>query len=229
MVDLDLGTTRTRVAVLISGRGSNLGALIAGQQPGAHYEIALVIANRPGAGGLDVAAAAGIANLTIDHKAYDGREPFEQALDQKLNEAGVRLVCLAGFMRVLSPWFVERWQDRLLNIHPSLLPAFKGLDTHARALKAGVRVHGCTVHLVRPELDDGPVLVQGTVPVREDDTEKTLAARVLEVEHRCYPLALELVASGRARLVDGRMMVEGATGPASGWINPDGPAGDRKT
>lgn len=220
LVDLDLDTTRARVAVLVSGRVSNLEALITGQRADAHYEIVLVIANRPGAGGLDVAEAAGIPNLVVDHKAYEGREPFERALDQKLDEAGVRLVCLAGFMRVLSPWFVERWRDRLLNIHPSLLPSFKGLDTHARALEAGVRVHGCTVHLVRPELDDGPILVQGTVPVLQDDTEETLAARVLAVEHRCYPLALELVASGRARLVDGRVMAEGVTEPASGWINP---------
>ena len=213
-VDLDLGTSRTRVAVLVSGRGSNLGALItAGKKPEAPFEIALVIANRPGAGGLDVAAAAGIPNLVVDHRAYDGREAFERALDLKLDEAGVRLVCLAGFMRVLSPWFVTRWQDRLLNIHPSLLPAFKGLNTHERALTSGVRVHGCTVHLVRPELDDGPILVQGTVPVLPDDTEETLAARVLEVEHRCYPLALELVASGRVQVNDGRVRIEGTAQP----------------
>lgn len=217
MVDLDLDTIRTRVAVLVSGRGSNLKALIAGQRPDAHYEIALVIANRPAAGGLDVAGAAGIPNLVVDHKAFDSRETFEQALDQELNEASIGLVCLAGFMRVLSPWFVERWQDRLLNIHPSLLPAFKGLDTHVRALRAGVRIHGCTVHLVRPELDDGPILVQGTVPVLQDDTEDTLAARVLEVEHRCYPLALELVASGRTKIEGGRVMVQGAKALAVDW------------
>ncbi len=217
MVDLDQDTSRTRVAVLVSGRGSNLKALISGQRVDARYEIGLVIANRPGAGGLEVAAAADIPNLVVDHKAHDGREAFERVLDQKLNEAGVELVCLAGFMRVLSPWFVARWQDRLLNIHPSLLPAFKGLDTHARALEAGVRVHGCTVHLVRAELDDGPILVQGTVPVLQDDTEGTLAARVLEVEHRCYPLALELVTSGRARLVDGRVAVDGERVPIVDW------------
>ena len=221
-VDLDLGTSRSRVAVLISGRGSNLKALIAaGEKPDAPFEIALVISNRPGAGGLDVAAAAEIPGLVIDHRAYDDREAFERTLDQKLNEAGVRLGCLAGFMRVLTPWFVERWQDRLLNIHPSLLPAFKGLDTHARALEAGVRVHGCTVHLVRPDLDDGPILVQGTVPVLQNDTEDALAARVLEVEHRCYPLALELVASGRAKVAEGRVTVEGATAPTVRWMNPE--------
>ncbi|MGI9417992.1 MAG: phosphoribosylglycinamide formyltransferase [Geminicoccaceae bacterium] len=221
-VDLDLGISRSRVAVLVSGRGSNLKALIAaGEKPDAPFEIALVISSQPAAGGLDVAAAAGIPGLVIDHKAYGGREAFERALDQKLNEAGVRLVCLAGFMRVLTPWFVERWQDRLLNIHPSLLPAFKGLDTHARALEAGVRVHGCTVHLVRPDLDDGPILVQGIAPVLPNDTEDTLAARVLEVEHRCYPLALALVASGRAKVAEGRVTVKGATAPAVKWMNPE--------
>ncbi|MDH3659614.1 MAG: phosphoribosylglycinamide formyltransferase [Alphaproteobacteria bacterium] len=223
MVDLDLDTSRTHVAVLISGRGSNLKALIeAGQRPEAPFDIALVISNRPGAGGLGVAEAAGIPSLVIDHKTFDGREPFERALDQKLNEAGVRLVCLAGFMRLLTPWFVERWRDRLLNIHPSLLPAFKGLDTHARALEAGVRVHGCTVHLVRAELDDGPILVQGTVPVLKDDTEGSLAARVLEVEHQAYPLALDLIVTGRAQLVDGRMAVDGAKAPTICWTNPQG-------
>ena len=217
MVDLDLGTLRTPVAVLISGRGSNLKALIAGQRPDAHYQIALVVSNRPGAGGLDIAAEAGIPNLVIDHKAFDGREAFERELDRRLNEAGVRLVCLAGFMRVLTPWFVTRWQDRLLNIHPSLLPAFQGLDTHRRALEAGVRVHGCTVHLVRPELDDGPIIIQGTVPVLADDTEDTLSARVLKVEHRAYPLALELMASRRATIVDGRVRVEGAETLVLSW------------
>lgn len=206
------------MAVLVSGRGSNLNALIeAGEKPEAPFEIVLVIANRPGAGGLDVAEAAGIQNLVVDHKAYESREAFERVLDQKLTEAGVRLVCLAGFMRVLNPWFVTRWENRLLNIHPSLLPAFKGLDTHARALEAGVSVHGCTVHFVRPELDDGPMIVQGTVPVLEGDTDDSLAARVLEVEHRCYPLALELVTSGRASLVKGRVLVDGARVPGIIW------------
>lgn len=221
LADLDLDTSRSRVAVLISGRGSNLQALIAaGQRPEAHFEIVLVISNRPGAGGLDIAEAAGIPSLVVDHKPFDGREAFERALDQQLNEARVALVCLAGFMRVLTPWFVERWQNRLLNIHPSLLPAFKGLDTHARALEAGVRVHGCTVHLVRPELDDGPILVQATVPVLQDDTKQSLAARVLEMEHRAYPLALELMASGRVKIVGGRAVIEGARAPEAGWVNP---------
>jgi phosphoribosylglycinamide formyltransferase-1 len=215
--DLGLGNRRARVAVLVSGRGSNLKALIEGcRRPDAAYEIALVISNRPGAGGLDIAEAMGIPNLAVDHKAFEGREPFERALDQKLNEADIRLVCLAGFMRVLTAWFVERWRDHLINIHPSLLPAFKGLDTHARALEAGVRVHGCTVHLVRPELDDGPIIVQGVVPVLDGDGEDSLAARVLQLEHLAYPKALDLIASGKAGLIDGRMTIDG--GAAEGVI-----------
>jgi phosphoribosylglycinamide formyltransferase-1 len=199
-----------------------LKALIAGERAGGAYEIALVIANRSDAGGLTIAEDAGIPNLVIDHKAFDGREAFERALDKTLDEARVGLVCLAGFMRVLTPWFVERWRDRLLNIHPSLLPAFKGLDTHARALEAGVRVHGCTVHLVRSELDDGPIIVQGVVPVMDDDSEERLAARVLEVEHSAYPKALELIASGRMRVVNGRVRL--GEGEADGviWGRPAG-------
>jgi phosphoribosylglycinamide formyltransferase-1 len=132
----------------------------------------------------------------------------------------IRLVCLAGFMRVLSGWFAGRWRDRVLNIHPSLLPAFPGLDTHRRALAAGVRFSGCTVHFVRAEVDAGPIIVQGVVPVRQDDTPETLAARVLQVEHRCYPLALDLVASGRAHVTDERVLIDGATAPAAVVINP---------
>ncbi len=217
MGDADVNPVRSRVAVLISGRGSNLKALIAGQRPGGSYEITLVISNRSQAPGLIIANQAGVPNLVIDHKAFDGREPFERALDHALNEAEIQLVCLSGFMRVLTPWFVKRWRDRLLNIHPSLLPAFKGLNTHARALDAGVRVHGCTVHLVRPELDDGPIIVQGVVPVIEGDTEQSLAARVLEVEHRSYPEALELIASGRARMINGRLRFEGGWAHGTIW------------
>lgn len=222
MAKRDPGNARARVAVLISGRGSNLKALIEGQRSDAHYAIALVIANRPDAGGLGIAEAADIPTQVVDHKAFASREAFEQELDRMLSQAGIQLVCLAGFMRVLTAWFVERWQDRLLNIHPSLLPAFKGLNTHARALEAGVRVHGCTVHLVRPELDDGPIIVQGAVPVLDGDDEQALAARVLDVEHRCYPEALELVAAGKARIVAGRVMVESAGEPPAGWIYPAG-------
>ena len=210
-----------KTAILISGRGSNLKALItAGEQPGVHFEIALVISNRPSAGGLKIAEARGIPTRAIDHKAYDHREAFDKALDQELTKAGIELVCLAGFMRILTPWFVKRWQDRLLNIRPSLLPAFKGLDTHARALKAGVRVHGCSVHLVRPDLDDGPIIVQGVVPVLAGDDEDSLAARLLKVEHQAYPHALELVASGNARLIDGKITIDQDSEPPIPWIYP---------
>ena len=212
---------KRRTAVLISGRGSNLQTLIEHcRAPGASASIALVVSNVPGARGLEHAKAAGIATRVIDHRAFGGRREFEEALDEALDASAIELVCLAGFMRVVSPWFVERWRDRLLNIHPSLLPAFPGLDTHRRALEAGVRLHGCTVHFVRAELDAGPIVVQGAVPVRPDDTAESLAARVLEVEHRCYPLALELVASGRARVVGERVVVEGASSPDALLINP---------
>ena len=192
---------KRRVAVLISGRGSNLQALIdRSVQPAAAAQVAMVMSNRPEAPGLARAHAAGIATLTIDHRRFPDREAFEAELDRALACAGIEIICLAGFLRVLTPGFVERWRDRLLNIHPSLLPAFPGLDTHARALRAGVRAHGCTVHLVRAEVDRGPIIVQGVVPVLDGDEETALAARVLELEHRCYPLALELWASGALTL-----------------------------
>ena len=192
---------KQRIAILISGRGSNMASLIeAASDPAYPAAVALVLSNRPGAGGLAHAAAAGIATLVVDHKAFPDREGFERALDRALSEARAELVCLAGFMRVLTPSFVERWRGRMLNVHPSLLPLFKGLGTHARALAAGVRVHGCTVHYVVPELDSGPIVAQEAVPVQWDDTEATLAARVLEAEHRLYPQALAAVAAGRIRL-----------------------------
>ena len=140
-------------------------------------------------------------------------QPLMRALDKALHAAEIELVCLAGFMRILTTDFVERWQDRMINIHPSLLPSFKGLHTHERALAAGVRVHGCSVHLVRAELDDGPILVQGIVPVKQDDTAETLAARVLEVEHQCYPLALDLFTSGKVHIDGNRAVIEGGTPP----------------
>lgn len=190
-----------KTAVLISGSGSNLQALLdatrAGRVPA---EISLVVSNRPDAFGLERAWRQGVRAELVDHRRFAGREAFEAALHDILVGAGIELVCLAGFMRVLTPGFVAAWRDRLLNIHPSLLPAFPGLRTHERALQAGCRVHGCTVHLVRPTLDLGPILVQGIVPVLPDDDAVTLAARVLEVEHRCYPLALELLAAGKARI-----------------------------
>ena len=163
-------------------------------------EIALVIANRPDAGGLAHAQAEGIRTAVVDHKIYGkDREAFERALQAELEAHRIELICLAGFMRLLSPWFVERWHGRMLNIHPALLPAFKGLDTHRRALEAGAKTHGATVHLVAPDVDSGPIVIQEAVPVTESDTVETLAARVLEVEHRIYPQALRLLALGRVQ------------------------------
>jgi phosphoribosylglycinamide formyltransferase 1 len=212
---------RRRTAVLISGRGSNLRALIgACARPDASAEIVLVISNQADAAGLRHARDCGIATEMIPHGAFATQVGFENAIDRTLHEHAIAVVCLAGFMRVLSPWFVERWRDRLLNVHPSLLPAFRGLDTHRRALAAGVRFTGCTVHLVRAEVDDGPIIVQGVVPVRPDDTEDSLAARVLAVEHRCYPMALELVASGRVRVLDERVTIHGAVTPDTVLLNP---------
>lgn len=193
---------RRRTAILISGRGSNMTALIeAARSPAFPAEIVLVLSNRPDAGGLARAAEAGIATAVVDHKLYGkDREAFERALDAALAAHGVELICLAGFMRVLTPWFVERWTGRMLNIHPSLLPAFRGLDTHRRALEAGVGEHGCTVHFVVPELDAGPTILQARIPVLPDDTEASLTARVLAREHEIYPEALRLVASGEVAL-----------------------------
>jgi phosphoribosylglycinamide formyltransferase 1 len=211
-----------RTAVLISGRGSNLAALIdACARPGARAAIALVISNRPDAVGLQYARDAGIPVETVDHRRFGGREEFDRALSDALEEREIELVCLAGFMRVLSGWFAERWHDRLLNIHPSLLPAFPGLDAHHRALAAGVRFSGCTVHFVRAEVDAGPIVVQGVVPVRQEDTPDTLAARVLQAEHRCYPVALDLVASGRVRVVGERALIDDAATPGTIVINPE--------
>lgn len=192
---------RKRVAVLISGRGSNMAALIAAaRDPDYPADIVLVASNRPDAAGLAHAANAGIATAVVDHTAFVGKAAFEAALDTRLRDANADIVCLAGFMRVLSADFVGRWQGRLINIHPSLLPAFPGLDTHARALAAGVARHGATVHFVTADVDAGPVIAQAAVPVLPGDTPETLAARVLEAEHRLYPEALAKVASGRAGL-----------------------------
>ena len=193
--------TRKRVAVLISGRGSNMSALIeAAKAKDYPAEIVLVVSNRPDAAGLARAREAAIATAVIDHRLFrDDRAAFERALDDELREYRINIVCLAGFMRLLTPWFITRWSGRILNIHPALLPEFKGLDTHRRALAAGVKRHGATVHFVVEETDAGPVISQQSVPVLQGDTEDTLAARVLEIEHRIYPEALRLVAEGRAK------------------------------
>ncbi len=198
-----------RIGVLISGRGSNLKALIeACEEPGFRGRIALVISNRPGAGGLAVAEAAGIPTLVIDHKEFSTRDTFDAELDRALTKAGVELVCNAGFMRILTDGFVEKWRDRQLNIHPSLLPAFKGLHVHQRALDAGVKITGCTVHFVRPEMDEGPIVAQAAVPVLPGDTAETLGQRILEAEHKLYPLALKLVVEGRARVVGEHVVLD---------------------
>jgi len=190
-----------RVAVLISGRGSNLGALIAAQDAG--YKIILVISNVEGAGGLEKARAAGIATEVISH-AGKSREAFDAELDAGLRAAGAELVVLAGFMRILSDGFVRGWEGRLINIHPSLLPAYRGTKVHERVIAAGERESGASVHFVVPELDAGPVIAQTKVPVHSDDTPESLAARILAVEHKLYPDALKLLASGKVRLEEGQ-------------------------
>jgi phosphoribosylglycinamide formyltransferase 1 len=193
---------RKRVAVLISGRGSNMGALIeAAKDPSYPAEIALVVSNNPDAAGLDRARAAGIATAVVDHKPFAAdRAAFEHALQHVLDIHRIELICLAGFMRLLTGAFTSAWQGRIINIHPALLPAFRGLDTHARALAAGVKTHGATVHFVVPEMDAGQIIAQAEVPVLAGDTPEALAARVLAVEHEIYPTALRAVAEGRVRL-----------------------------
>jgi phosphoribosylglycinamide formyltransferase 1 len=193
---------KKRVAVLISGRGSNMAALIeAAKAEDYPAEIALVVSNRADAAGLVHAREQGVATALIDHREFgENREAFERALDDVLREHRIELVCLAGFMRVLTPWFVTRWNGRLLNIHPALLPQFKGLDTHRRAIEAGAKRHGATVHFIVTEIDAGPIIAQEAIDVRDGDAEAALAERVLEVEHRLYPRALRAVAEGRAKL-----------------------------
>jgi len=201
-------TERKRVAILISGRGSNMAALAAAAMDTDYpAEIALVVSNRPDAAGLANAEKIGIPAEVIDHKAFPDRPAFEAALTARFEEAGIDIVCLAGFMRLLSEDFVERWRDHVINIHPSILPAFQGLNTHERALAAGVKLHGCTVHFVRPAMDAGPIIAQAAVPVLTTDTPDDLAARVLGAEHRIYPQALALVAAERTRVVDERVVI----------------------
>jgi phosphoribosylglycinamide formyltransferase-1 len=199
---------RRRTAILISGRGSNMTALIgAARALDFPAEIALVLSNKSSAGGLALARQAGVAAAVVDHKIYAGRDEFEGSMQAMLDIHRIELICLAGFMRILSAPFVARWQGRILNIHPSLLPSFRGLDTHARAIEAGVKLHGCTVHFVEPELDSGPIIAQAAVEVRDDDTPETLGARVLIQEHALYPAALALVAAGRVETVGARTRV----------------------
>jgi phosphoribosylglycinamide formyltransferase 1 len=199
--------TRKRVGVLISGRGSNLQALInACRKRDYPAEIVLVISNVPQVQGLLRAEAALIPALTINHKNFPNREAFDAALNAAINEADVEILCNAGFMRLLTPGFVDCWRDRHINIHPSLLPAFRGLHTHERAIAAGCKISGCTVHFIRAEMDEGPIVAQAAVPVLAGDTADTLAARVLEAEHHLYPHALALVASGAISLQGERVL-----------------------
>ena len=214
---------RLKIGVLISGGGSNLQALIdACADPDFPAEIGLVISNIPGAFGLERAEAAGIPSAVVNHKDYADRPSFEGALDCALKGAGVEFVCLAGFMRLLTDGFVNGWLDKLINIHPALLPSFKGLHTHERAIEAGVRFTGCTVHFVRPAMDAGPIIVQAAVPILPDDDADTLGARVLEQEHQIYPLAVRLIAEGRANVVDERVVINGAQTPNQAVMNPAG-------
>ena len=213
---------RLHVAILISGRGSNMAALIeAAKDKNFPAEIALVLSNRPDAAGLGIARAAGIATAIVDHTTYGkDRVAFDVAMQTVLEQHGIELICLAGFMRLLTTPFVQQWQGRMINIHPALLPAFKGLDTHKRAIEAGAKVHGATVHFVVPEMDAGPIILQGAVTVRADDTEQALAARVLGVEHLIYPQALRLVAEGRVQIVDGRCLIDGMPVPDAAQLVP---------
>lgn len=203
---------RRKTGILISGRGSNMQALVkAARDPAYPAEITVVISNRPSAPGLAFAQGEGIATEVVDHKQYASREAFDDALDAALERHGVELVACAGFMRIMTEGFVRRWRDRMINIHPSLLPAYKGLHTHERALADKVTRHGCSVHFVRSDVDDGPLIAQASVPVLKADTPDTLGARVLDAEHKIYPRALALVASGAIR-IDGEKLTPARLG-----------------
>jgi phosphoribosylglycinamide formyltransferase-1 len=212
---------RLRLGVLASGRGSNLQALIeAARDPRYPAEVALLVCNVAGAAAIGRAEAAGIPSVVIRHKDFADRAAFDAEVDRALAGAGVGLVCLAGFMRLFTPGFVQRWRDRMINIHPSLLPAFKGLHPQAQALAAGVRISGCTVHFVREGTDEGPIVAQAAVPVAAGDTADELAARILTEEHRLYPLAVRLIAEGRVRIVDERVEIDGARPGGAPLRNP---------
>ena len=211
-----------KLAVLISGRGSNLQALIdACSDEAFPAEIALVLSNKADAFGLERAAKAGIPTLALNHKNYADRETFDAAMSEAIEESGAELVCLAGYMRLLSDDFVRTWRDKLINIHPSLLPAFKGLHVHEQALEAGVRFSGCTVHFVRPAMDEGPIIAQAVVPVLGDDTPDALAARILEQEHVLYPLAVRLIAEGRVRVTHEVARIDDQHTPTGALLNPE--------
>ena len=209
------------IGVLISGRGSNLRSLIEAQVGGQlSAEIATVISNVPDASGLEIAASHGIPIKVINHKEFDSRKYFEGALNKALILADIDLICLAGFMRILSDTFVNNWRDRLINVHPSLLPSFKGLNTHERALEAGVCFTGCTIHFVRPAMDDGPIILQAAIPTLPQDTPETLANRVLQQEHIIFPLAVRMIAEGRVKVEGNVVKIEGANFHNAPMINP---------
>jgi len=214
--------TKRRVAILISGRGSNMTALIeAAKAKDFPADIVLVVSNIAGAAGLARASEAGIATATVESKPFGkDREAFERKLQDTLVSHNIEIVCLAGFLRLLTRWFVKQWDGRMLNIHPALLPSYKGLHTHERALADGVKIHGATVHFVVPEMDSGPIIMQGAVAVRDDDTPDLLAARVLEIEHQIYPDSLRLVASGRTRIENGHCKTD-AGSPDDALISPE--------
>ncbi|PWK75555.1 phosphoribosylglycinamide formyltransferase [Aminobacter sp. AP02] len=205
-----MSTPRKRTVILISGRGSNMAALIdVAADPAFPAEIVGVISDKPNAPGLGIAASRGIATKVVARGDHASKDAHDAAIDAALTAFGAEIVALAGYMRLLTNGFVEKWQGRMINIHPALLPSFKGLDTHSRALEAGIRVHGCTVHFVTPEMDDGPIIAQAAVPVLIDDDEPTLSARVLKAEHRLYPLALKLFAEGKVLMEGGRTTYSG--------------------
>ena len=210
-----------KIVILISGRGSNMEAMIAARDAGRlPVDIVAVISNRPAAAGLETAARAGIATHYVDHRGFAGRDAFDAALAECIDGFSPDLVVLAGFMRILTEGFVRHYEGRLMNIHPSLLPAFPGLHTHRRALEEGVRIHGCTVHFVTPTLDHGPVIVQAAVPVLDGDTEDSLAARILGQEHRIYPQAVRWFAEDRLRLENGRVRLAAEPAADSALISP---------
>lgn len=206
-----------RVAVLISGRGSNMQSLVrATQQAGFPAQIACVISNTPTAKGLEWAAGEGIATAVVNHKDFGkDREAFDRALHDEIKKHNVQLVCLAGFMRLLSPWFVAQWMDRLVNIHPSLLPSFPGLHVQQAAIDYGAKFSGCTVHFVRAEMDHGPIIIQAAVPVLPDDDDAALSARILEQEHKVYPQALRWIAEARVNVIGEKCLVTGTDKPAA--------------
>ncbi|WP_415237631.1 phosphoribosylglycinamide formyltransferase [Sneathiella sp.] len=211
-----------KVAIFISSRGSNMQALVkASQEEGFPAEIVTILSNNPDAGGLEFAKAHNIPTKVINHRDYDNRDDFDAAISDYLEGMQIDLICLAGFMRLLTADFVNRWRDSIINIHPSLLPAFKGLHVHERAIESGARFTGCTVHVVRPEMDDGPIIAQAAVPILQKDTPESLAARILEQEHKIYPLALKLMAQRKVKIHGSIARIEGCVESEASLLNPE--------